>query len=58
MNDLFDLQGKVIAITGAGGILCGAMARALAGAGARIAVWDLSEEAATKVADDRDSRQV
>ncbi|MHC4624242.1 MAG: SDR family oxidoreductase [Planctomycetota bacterium] len=56
MNDLFDLKGKVIAITGAGGILCGAMARALAGAGAKIAVWDLSEEAAAKVADDIKSK--
>jgi NAD(P)-dependent dehydrogenase (short-subunit alcohol dehydrogenase family) len=56
MNDLFDLKGKVIAITGAGGILCGAMARALAGMGAKIAVWDLIEEAAAKVADDIKSK--
>jgi NAD(P)-dependent dehydrogenase (short-subunit alcohol dehydrogenase family) len=56
MNELFDLKGKVIAITGAGGILCGAMARALAGAGAKIAVWDLIEEAAAKVADDIKSK--
>jgi NAD(P)-dependent dehydrogenase (short-subunit alcohol dehydrogenase family) len=56
MNELFDLKGKVIAITGAGGILCGAMARALGGAGAKIAVWDLIEEAATKVADDIKSK--
>ena len=56
MDDLFDLKGKVIAITGAGGILCGAMARALAGAGAKIAVWDLIEEAAAKVADDIKSK--
>jgi len=52
MSDLFDLKGKVVAITGAGGILCGAMARALAGVGAKIAVWDLIEEAAAKVSDD------
>ncbi|MHC4061427.1 MAG: SDR family oxidoreductase [Planctomycetota bacterium] len=56
MNDLFDLKDKVVAITGAGGILCGAMARALAGAGAKIAVWDLSEEAAARVADDIKSK--
>jgi len=56
MDDLFDLKGKVIAITGAGGILCGAMARARAGAGAKIAVWDLIEEAAAKVADDIKSK--
>ncbi|HUW19125.1 MAG TPA: SDR family oxidoreductase [Sedimentisphaerales bacterium] len=50
MSELFDLKGRVVAITGAGGILCGAMARALAGAGAKIAVWDLIEEAAARVA--------
>lgn len=56
MNDLFDLKGKVVAITGAGGILCGAMARALAGVGAKIAVWDLIEDAAAKVAGDIKSK--
>ena len=52
MNELFDVSGKVIAITGGGGVLCGTMARALAEAGARIAVLDLSETAARKVADE------
>jgi NAD(P)-dependent dehydrogenase (short-subunit alcohol dehydrogenase family) len=51
MNNLFDLTGKVIAITGGGGVLCGTMAKALGEAGAKIAVWDLAEEAAAKVAD-------
>jgi NAD(P)-dependent dehydrogenase (short-subunit alcohol dehydrogenase family) len=50
MSDLFDVKDKVIAITGAGGVLCGAMARALGAAGAKIAVLDLIEEAADKVA--------
>ena len=50
MNDLFDIKDKVIAITGAGGVLCGTMARALAGAGAKIAVLDIIEAAAEKVA--------
>ncbi len=49
MNDLFDVKGKVIAITGGGGVLCGTMARALAGAGAKIAVLDIIETAAEKV---------
>jgi len=52
MNDLFDVKGKTIAITGGGGVLCGTMARALAKGGARIAVLDLSEAAAGKVADE------
>jgi NAD(P)-dependent dehydrogenase (short-subunit alcohol dehydrogenase family) len=50
MKDLFDVSGKVIAITGAGGILCGTMARALAENGARVAILDLIEIAAAKVA--------
>ena len=51
MNNLFDVKDKVIAITGGGGVLCGTMAGALAKAGARIAVLDLIEAAAKKVAD-------
>jgi NAD(P)-dependent dehydrogenase (short-subunit alcohol dehydrogenase family) len=52
MNELFDIKGKVIAITGGGGVLCGTMAPALARAGAKIAVLDLTEVAAAKVADE------
>jgi len=51
MSNLFDLKDKTIAITGGGGVLCGTMASALAGAGAKIAVLDLIEAAAAKVAD-------
>jgi NAD(P)-dependent dehydrogenase (short-subunit alcohol dehydrogenase family) len=51
MSDLFNVRDKSIVITGGGGVLCSAMAVALAKAGARIAVLDLLEEAATKVAD-------
>ncbi|MBA7621819.1 putative oxidoreductase [subsurface metagenome] len=52
MKELFDLKGKVIVITGAGGVLCSAMAKALAKAGAKIAVLDLIEAAANKVAEE------
>jgi NAD(P)-dependent dehydrogenase (short-subunit alcohol dehydrogenase family) len=52
MNELFDITGKVIAITGAGGVLCGTMAKELADAGAKVAVLDIFEEAAVKVADE------
>jgi NAD(P)-dependent dehydrogenase (short-subunit alcohol dehydrogenase family) len=52
MEKLFDLNGKVAVVTGAGGVLCGEMAKALAGAGAKVAVLDLSLEAAKKVADE------
>ncbi|MHC4912905.1 MAG: SDR family oxidoreductase [Planctomycetota bacterium] len=49
MKQLFNLTGKVVAITGAGGVLCGAIAKALAKVGAKIAVLDLIEDAANKV---------
>ena len=46
-----DLSGKTAVVTGGGGILCGAMAKGLARCGAKVAVLDLREEAAAKVAD-------
>jgi NAD(P)-dependent dehydrogenase (short-subunit alcohol dehydrogenase family) len=49
MAELFDLTGKVAAVTGGGGVLCGAMSRALGRAGARVAVLDLKPEAAEEV---------
>jgi NAD(P)-dependent dehydrogenase (short-subunit alcohol dehydrogenase family) len=52
MNELFNLNGKVAAVTGAGGVLCGQMAKALASAGAKVAVLDLSLDAAKKIADE------
>ena len=39
-----DLTDKVVVITGAGGVLCGMFAKALAQAGAKVAVLDLNEE--------------
>jgi len=52
MNDLFDLKDKVIVITGAGGVLCGVMAKCLAEAGAKVAVLDIIEAAAKKVVEE------
>ena len=46
-----DLRGRVAAVTGGGGILCGTMARALAACGAKVAVLDLRAENAKRVAD-------
>ena len=45
-----DFTGKVVVITGAGGVLCGDMARAYAKAGAKVAALDLNEEAVKKLA--------
>lgn len=47
-----DLTDKVVVITGAGGVICGAMAKAVAECGAKVAVLDLRLEAAQKVADE------
>lgn len=47
-----DLSGKVAVVTGGGGILCSSMAKALAECGAKLAVLDLREEAAQRVADE------
>jgi NAD(P)-dependent dehydrogenase (short-subunit alcohol dehydrogenase family) len=49
------LINKEIVITGAGGVLCGTMATALAKAGAKIAILDIDETAAAEVADEIDS---
>ena len=43
---------KVVVITGAGGVLCSTLAKALAKQGHTIAVLDLRKEAAVKVADE------
>ena len=45
-----DFTGKVVVVTGAGGVLCGDMARAYATAGAKVAALDLNEEAVKKLA--------
>ena len=45
-----DLSGKVVVVTGAGGILCSYFAKVLARAGAKVALLDLNEEAAKQFA--------
>lgn len=47
-----DYTGKVVVITGAGGVLCGDMARAFAQAGAKVAALDLNEDSVKKLADE------
>ncbi len=50
MNRPESLKNKVIVITGAGGVLCGEMAKDLGKCGAKIAVLDLTKEKADAVA--------
>ena len=47
-----DYRSKVVVITGAGGLICGAMAKAFAQSGAKVAALDLNEEAVKKLADE------
>ncbi len=47
-----DYTGKVVVITGAGGLICSAMARAFAQSGAKVAALDLNEEAVQALADE------
>ncbi len=55
MNKLplnIDYSGKVVVVTGAGGLICGAMARAFAMSGAKVAALDLNEDAVKALADE------
>ncbi|MBO4534327.1 MAG: SDR family oxidoreductase [Clostridia bacterium] len=47
-----DLRDKIVAITGAGGVICSEFARALAACGAKVALLDINFDAAKKVADE------
>jgi NAD(P)-dependent dehydrogenase (short-subunit alcohol dehydrogenase family) len=50
MSTSFDIQGKIAVVTGGAGVLCAAMCRALAEAGAKVAVLDLRLEPAEALA--------
>ena len=45
-----DYSNKVVVITGAGGVICGAMARAFAQCGAKVAALDLNENTVNALA--------
>lgn len=47
-----DYSGKIVVVTGAGGLICGEMAKAFAQSGAKVAALDLNEEAVKKLADE------
>lgn len=52
MTKTIDFKDKTVVITGAGGVLCGFLAKEFAKAGARVALLDLNEEAAQKFVDE------
>ncbi|MBQ9939872.1 MAG: SDR family oxidoreductase [Oscillospiraceae bacterium] len=47
-----DYSGKVVVVTGAGGVICSTMVRAFAQSGAKVAALDLNEESVKKLADE------
>ena len=49
LNQLFNLEGRVVAVTGAGGYLCSEMVRGFARAGCAVAILDLRLEKAQAV---------
>lgn len=48
----FDISGKVAVVTGAGGIICGVMAREMAKAGMKVALLDLFVDKAQMIVDE------
>lgn len=52
MNNLFDVSGKVAVVTGGSGILCGAMAKALAARGVRVGILSRNPEKNKKMVAD------
>jgi NAD(P)-dependent dehydrogenase (short-subunit alcohol dehydrogenase family) len=45
-DEMFGLEGKTVAITGAGGVIAGAMAKAILKAGGRVSLWAHRQEGA------------
>ena len=44
VNEMFGLEGKVVVITGGGGIIAGAMSEALLKSGAKVVLWDIVQD--------------
>ena len=47
-----DLKGKTAVVTGGGGVLCSTFAKAIAACGANVAILDLREDVAKKIAEE------
>ena len=44
----YNFSGKIAAITGAGGEICGEIAKVLAAEGVSVAIWDIKKKAAKR----------
>ena len=49
---MIDLKGKTAVVTGGGGVLCSGFAKAIAQTGAAVAILDINEAAAKKLAEE------
>jgi len=49
-NQLFDLSGQTAVVTGGAGVLCASLCRALANVGVQVAILDINNQAADKLA--------
>lgn len=58
IDEFFNVEGKVIAITGGAGIICSEMARSLGALGAKIAVLDLSEKALEELGEELTQKKI
>ena len=52
VEQLFSVKGKVVALTGAGGVLYGNIARALAANGAKVALLDILKDKVVEIANE------
>ena len=50
-SDMFGLDDRIVIITGGGGAIAGALSKALLQAGAKVALWDIAEEALDQARD-------
>ena len=59
LQEMFGCDTTVVAITGGGGVIAGALAEALLKAGARVSLWDIHQKDADAAQEhfDRDGRQ-
>lgn len=52
LHKAYDFSGKTVVVTGGAGVLCACFCRALAAAGAKVAVLDIQQAAAEKLAEE------
>jgi NAD(P)-dependent dehydrogenase (short-subunit alcohol dehydrogenase family) len=57
-SDRYNFSGKVVVLTGGAGVLCSAMAKAFGNCGAKVAILDIAEKAANKMAKEMEGKGI